>query len=90
MPLIRDSSTLVFNPANTYLAATDFQGAVEKLGRTYAVVDMVLGDKAKFGNTINDCDKFDELLGKVYAGTATPTEQAIISEINTKLGFKIQ
>lgn len=90
MPIVRDSSTLVFNPDNTYLTETDFQSAVENLGRNYVTVDHVLGDKLLHGATFNDCDKFDDLLGKVYDGVATPTEIAIISEINIKLGLKVQ
>lgn len=90
MPIIRDSSTLVFEPSNTYLTETDFQAAVETLGRSYSTVEHVLGDKVQYGAAFNDCDVFDTLLGKVHDGTATIDEEAIVSELNTKLGLKIQ
>ena len=79
-----------FDNTNTYLTATTPQGALETLGSSYVFVDQVLGDKYTHGNVFDDVDVFDDLLGKVYDGTATAQEIATVDKVNTKLGLLAQ
>lgn len=71
----------------TYLTANSVREALIQLGSQYTFVDQVLGDKYTYGNDFNDVDRFDELLGKVYDGTATAFEISVVDSVNTKLGL---
>lgn len=79
-----------FDNTKTYLEAESKQAALELLGSSYVFVNQVLGDKYNHGPDFDDVDRFDELLGKVYDGTATTEETAIVEKINTKLGLLAQ
>lgn len=53
---------------------------------TYLTVNAVLGDKYMLGPVFNDMDTYDEMLGRVYSGTATTEETEYVDKINIQLG----
>ena len=52
----------------------------------YGYIDLVLGDKYVYGDVFNQADLYDDLLGKVYEGTATPEELAMVDSLDSLFG----
>ena len=52
----------------------------------YGYIDLVLGDKYVYGDVFNQADLYDDLLGKVYEGTATPEELAMVDNLDSLFG----
>lgn len=79
-----------FDSTKTYLEVESKQAALELLGSSYVFVNQVLGDKYNHGPDFDDVDRFDELLGKSYGGTATDQEVDVVEKVNLKLGLLAQ
>lgn len=57
---------------------------------TYDLVNTVLGDKYTFGTIFDDVDAYDDILGRVYEGTATEQEVLLVDKINNQLGILVE
>lgn len=79
-----------FDDSETYLNAQSKESAIKSLGRNYIFVNEVLGHKIEFGASFDDCDKFDEIFGRIHDGVDAIGEAAIVEEINNKLGILAQ